>query len=336
MFGYSYKDKGWQGFSTYLLIALLLAGLGGLWWSQQPNFHVVIPHQVFRSAQPTADQLRLYKDKYGIQTVINLRGTWEGKDWYDAEHRVGDEIGLDVLDINLINHQVPPVSELRKLVHALDEAPRPVLLHCRGGADRTALASAIARFLAGDSIDQAKKEYSIVYGHTGLAHGSHLPNLFDLYVEWLAEEKKGPGPATFREWVDRVETLHYFSARIESAEPLEGLQAGKLWELSLRVTNTSKVVWPADERPMHVNIWLRPPGEKESVKRQVDLPKEPIQPGQSVVVSLPMPPMSAPGQYAIEADVCDGKDIKFRVMGPFAWKSRFQVAPLAVAQATTD
>ncbi len=336
VFGNYSKDKGWKGISTYLFVVVLFGGIGYLWWSQQPNFHTVIPTQVYRSAQPTADQLRLYKEKYGIKTVVNLRGTWAGKDWYDAEHQIGDDIGMDVVDINLINHQIPPIAELRKLIDTLDNAPRPILLHCRGGADRTALASAIARFLAGDSIKEAKKEYSILCGHTGLAHGSHLPNLFDLYTDWLVKEDKAASATSFREWVDQVDTLHYFSARIEPDEPLEGLKAGALWELSLRVTNTSKVPWPADERHMHVNVWLRPPGEKESIKRQVDLPKEKVQPGHSVGVSLPMPPMNSPGQYQIEADVCDGKDIKFRVMGPFAWKSTMDVAPVAVAQASSE
>lgn len=333
MFGKSSQDSGWKGFSTYFVATILIVGLGYLWWSQQPNFHTVLPAQVYRSAQPSADDLRLYHEKFGIKTVVNLRGSWKGKDWYDAEHRVCQQMGVEVVDINLVNHQVPPLEELRKLVETLDDAPRPILLHCRQGADRTALASAIARLLSGDSIDQAKKEYSIVYGHTGLAHGSHLPNLFDLYLAWLTEEGTPPGPDSFRQWVRQAESLHYFSAQIEPIHAPETLTAGALWELSLRVTNTSQVPWPADKYDMHVNVWLRPTGQKESSKHRVDLPHEPISPGQSVTVSLPMPPIPDAGTYDLEADVCDGKDIKFRVMGPFAWKETIEVTPVSVARA---
>jgi protein tyrosine phosphatase (PTP) superfamily phosphohydrolase (DUF442 family) len=336
VFGQSNQDRGWKGYSTFLVATIAVVGLGYLWWSQQPNFHTVLPTQVYRCAQPSADDLRLYREKYGIKTVVNLRGPWKGKDWYDDEHRVCDQMGVDVVDINLVNHQIPPLAELKRLVQTLDDAPRPILLHCRQGADRTALASAIARLLAGDSVEQAKREYSIAYGHTGLAHGSHLPNLFNLYADWLRKEGQPSGAESFRQWVDQLESLHYFAANIEPAHGMETLKEGSLWELTLRVTNTSQVAWPADTYDMHVNVWIRPKGEKESMKHRVNLPKEKIVPGQTVTVSIAMPPITPAGDYDIEADVCDGKDIKFRVMGPFAWKQTMEVVPVSVARAKTE
>ncbi len=57
-----------------------------------------------------------------------------------------------MLNIGFGSHELPQSNRLNQLVDALLTAPRPILLHCHRGADRTGMASAIALILNGDRI----------------------------------------------------------------------------------------------------------------------------------------------------------------------------------------
>src|ERR671922_1591104 len=39
-----------------------------------PNFHAVVPGAVYRCAQPSGPRLERWVRRYGIRTVVNLRG----------------------------------------------------------------------------------------------------------------------------------------------------------------------------------------------------------------------------------------------------------------------
>jgi protein tyrosine/serine phosphatase len=51
-----------------------------------------------------------------------------------------------------------------KIVQMMKDAPKPLLIHCKAGADRTSLASAL--YLHAVKNDKnAEKQISILYGH---------------------------------------------------------------------------------------------------------------------------------------------------------------------------
>jgi protein tyrosine/serine phosphatase len=56
-------------------------------------------------------------------------------------------------------------AQLAKLTDALRDAPKPLLIHCRAGSDRTGLASAIYVATHGGSYHDAQKQLSLYYGH---------------------------------------------------------------------------------------------------------------------------------------------------------------------------
>ena len=64
-----------------------------------PNMHKV-SEDLFRSSQPSPRQLANIKKKYGIKTIINLRGE-NGLAAYRLEKKACEE-----LDLNLINFRV--------------------------------------------------------------------------------------------------------------------------------------------------------------------------------------------------------------------------------------
>lgn len=133
------------------------------------NFHEVLPGELYRSAQLKPGDLARYEQQYGIKTVINLRGANEGKSWYDGER---EEASL--LDMHYINFRMKASRELgpgeaMALIALMREAPKPLLIHCRAGADRTGLASAIyMAAIAKHGEWAAERQMWMTYGHIAL------------------------------------------------------------------------------------------------------------------------------------------------------------------------
>ena len=50
-------------------------------------------------------------------------------------------------------------------VKLIDQAPKPILIHCESGADRTGLVSALYRLSRGQPLAVAEQELSPRYGH---------------------------------------------------------------------------------------------------------------------------------------------------------------------------
>ena len=123
------------------VIGLVGAGGGHLGWLLLvSNFHVVVPGQVYRTNQPTAEQLRHLIARYHIRTVINLRGFGFGADWYRNEARVTSEMGISQEDLGFSAVRLPSPQALCQLIEVIDRSSHPILFHCFQGADRTGLA----------------------------------------------------------------------------------------------------------------------------------------------------------------------------------------------------
>lgn len=80
---------------------------------------------------------------HGIATVINLRGENPKSSWYLPERAACEALGIGFLDRPLHSRRLPKREMLINLLEAYENAPRPLLIKCSGGADRTALAAAL-------------------------------------------------------------------------------------------------------------------------------------------------------------------------------------------------
>lgn len=80
---------------------------------------------------------------HGIATVINLRGENPKSSWYLPERAACEALGIGYLDRPLHSRRLPKHGMLVDLLEAYETAPRPLLIKCSGGADRTALAAAL-------------------------------------------------------------------------------------------------------------------------------------------------------------------------------------------------
>ena len=148
--------------------ALLGAVCVGLWavapggWGG--NLHPVIEGRVMRSGRLSPARLEAAIDRYGIRTIINLTGDRTGADWYDRQRVVAARHGVAHHDIDLLATALPSPPNVARLVDLLKHAPQPVLVHCDAGADRTGLASAVARLLLDDAdMREARRELSWRY-----------------------------------------------------------------------------------------------------------------------------------------------------------------------------
>ena len=148
------------------------------------NLHAVRDEVMYRSAQPTGDDLRMVAEAYGIKSIINLRGAQPGKDWYDEELAVSQELGLEQVDIRMSAGRLPHREDLLSLLDAFNDLPRPILVHCKGGADRTGEAVAV---FALDHLKWSKRRAA------GQLHPyfGHFPDRFPAKTYFIREVYRG-------------------------------------------------------------------------------------------------------------------------------------------------
>ena len=107
------------------------------------NFHWVVPGDVARSAQAYLGFLKPFLASNGIKAMINLRGRHPSWGWWLHEERVCRLSGIAHFDATLDSRHLPSRALLMTLFDAFDAAPRPFLIKCSGGQDRTSFAAAL-------------------------------------------------------------------------------------------------------------------------------------------------------------------------------------------------
>lgn len=130
------------------------------------NFHTITPGEAYRSAQLDSTRLAYYIKKYGIRSVVNLRGRFADEAWYVNETRTCSELGIEHYDIELSALHEPDSSQRRRVIEIIKTAPRPVLIHCQGGADRSGLVAAMWKVIVDHETKRtAGKQLTIWDGH---------------------------------------------------------------------------------------------------------------------------------------------------------------------------
>ncbi len=273
------------------------------------NFHTVLPGRVYRCAQPSPQALAEMVESHGIRTVVNLRGRCNPFPWYLEEARATCRLDLCQEDICLSAGRLPSVNELRRLIEVLDRTEYPLVFHCRRGADRTGLASAVAFLLQPDfTFAQATRQLSLRYGHAPVGRTTCLDDFLDLYAAWLAGQPRAHSPAAFRQWALHEYTAGECRAAVEllTAAPLR-LRAGEPTAVRVRAHNRGVRPWyfrPTLNAGIHVgfHIW-------DAQDRQVAMDKAGqfdavVPPGRSIDVTLPLPALG-PGRYRLTVDLVD-------------------------------
>jgi hypothetical protein len=187
-----------------VLAALAAPPAGYVAWDWgQDNFGVVEPGRVFRAAQMDAAALTRTIRDHRIKTVLNLRGANPGSAWYRAERAATTAAGASQVDVALSSCEWMSRDQLRALVRVLDTSEYPLLMHCQHGSERTGWVAAVATLLRpGGSLDDADRQFSILYLYTRLRDGKIMAEHLDQYKGWLRARGWAHAPGRFRLWVD--------------------------------------------------------------------------------------------------------------------------------------
>jgi protein tyrosine/serine phosphatase len=186
----------------FIILVVLLAA-GSIGYELSENFHTVVAGQVYRSGQLSPSSLTSHIARRHIRSIINLRGANRGDAWYEQERAVARQQGLPHYDLPLDSLTPPTGADLRQLIALLDECPKPVLIHCQSGIDRSGMVAAICILLYDDegSTEAALSQLSWRFGHLPWQENAvRLKAFMDCYEAWLAQQGCGHSRAAFRQW----------------------------------------------------------------------------------------------------------------------------------------
>lgn len=132
-----------------IVLVLILLSFSGLSKAASifDNIHEIDSGKLIRSAQLTPAALEQLIINKKIKTVINLRGASPGNAWFDGEAAVVQKYNLLHVNIGMSAERLPLRDDLLTLLEAYKTAPRPILIHCMRGVDRTGEAAAIYQML---------------------------------------------------------------------------------------------------------------------------------------------------------------------------------------------
>ena len=173
------------------------------------NLAAVKPGVLYRANHPTPGRLGRLCRKYGITTVINLRGpTGNGSDALSRE--AARKLGLAFHDMSLESRGAPQKDRIFRLHGIYQQLDGPALIHCKSGADRAGLAAALFVMFQGGTAAEALKQLSLRYGHFSMARTGILDAFFRMY------QQQGEGKKPFLDWVrddyDEAELRRSFHA----------------------------------------------------------------------------------------------------------------------------
>ncbi len=178
--------------ATYLTVGGFLA--------LYPNFHTVIPGKVYRSAQLNKREFLYYIKKNHIKSVINLRGSANRSNWYHQEIAATQQTNIKHYDLHLRAMKTNSKQHMLALVKLLETSPKPVLVHCWHGADRTGLASAMAIILLTNKPLTAA-ERQTTFRFLALDPRSTEKVEITLYKKWLQQHRLSNSKSHFLQWL---------------------------------------------------------------------------------------------------------------------------------------
>lgn len=314
-----------------VVLAAIALGLGA-WWLGDillgANLHTVIPGKVYRGAQPSEAELERLLDRYGIRTIVNLRGCSTPLAWYLDEGRVAQRRGIDLEDVSFSAVHLPSAFEVRMLLEVLDRSEYPVFLHCRHGSDRTGLAAAIVLGLQENvPYAEARRALGLYYGHLSFGRTGMLDCFFDLYEGWLRETGQEHTPARFRHWMLEEYRGGWCNGVIERVERIGEARAGLPIGYRVRFRNRSRAVWqmrPTVTAGIHVffHVWnANGYGIAEGRAGMLDAA---VAPGESFEVTMVVPPIEA-GWHWLTVDLIDENHCIFYQAGSESWEEELVV-----------
>jgi protein tyrosine/serine phosphatase len=158
------------------------------------NVAEVVPGRLYRCNHPLPWRLGDLVRRYGLRTLINLRGqTGNGSDALSRD--AAARLGLDFVDMSLESRGAPQRDRILRLHDIYRDMRAPALVHCKSGADRAGLAAGLFLLFEGGTARDALRQLSWRFGHVRQAKTGILDAFF------LHYQREGEGRKPFLDWV---------------------------------------------------------------------------------------------------------------------------------------
>ncbi len=164
------RRPSWRRIALISAVLVLLPAVAiGAWVGiiqLDGNLRTVEDGVFYRSAQLDAAGFERVIRERGIKSILNLRGRNQGSPWYEAEIEVSQTLGVVHYDVGISARREIALERMDDLVVLVRDAPKPILVHCNAGADRSGLVSALYEIaVRGRPPAEAEGQLSLYYGH---------------------------------------------------------------------------------------------------------------------------------------------------------------------------
>lgn len=283
------------------------------------NWHEVVPGRVYRCAQLSGSALTEQIAQAGIKTIVNLRGTCLGFEWYNAECRTTSRLGVSQEDITLSATRLPAPDEVRRFVDVIDRSEYPIAMHCRQGVDRTGMMAAAALLLLTDATpDDARRQLSPRFGHVPLGPTRVMNRFLELYDEWLLDRGVLHSQQAFRQWASREYCPDQCRGELTLLDRPQRVPTGQPFAVRVRAVNRSVKTWlmkPGTESGVHVRFMVfQGDGKLLQLGRSGQF-EHSVAPDDTVELVLAISPLHQPGPHHLLVDLQDRNLWAFSQMG---------------------
>ncbi|RZA07403.1 MAG: hypothetical protein EOP11_07810 [Proteobacteria bacterium] len=124
-----------------LVLSFIL--LPQLAFASLPGRFLPISENIFRSAQPQAENFASLRDEAKIRTIVSVNND---QNEIDREARNAAAVGIRFISIPMSGFWAPSDEKVNRILAELNNRDNwPVLLHCQHGRDRTGLINGLYR-----------------------------------------------------------------------------------------------------------------------------------------------------------------------------------------------
>lgn len=184
--------RGWKGWLAAWIDALFVDfGILRLLWKNRVKF----AREAWRMNQPLPGDIAWAKGA-GIRTILTAR--------HDARHgghalvaAACAEQGLHYQTAPIFSREAPSRDAILFAAEAMRNAQKPLLIHCKSGADRAGFLAALYLIVVEDvPVELARRQLSLKHLHIRASKTGILDAVFEAYLA-VAPARRKP----FLEWV---------------------------------------------------------------------------------------------------------------------------------------
>ncbi|MFN4262184.1 MAG: fused DSP-PTPase phosphatase/NAD kinase-like protein [Thioalkalivibrionaceae bacterium] len=181
------------------------------------NFHVV-SSGLLRSGQPSPRHLCRWLPRFGVKTVINLRGDEPDNPMVNAERVLLAHLGVRFESVRMLSRAMPSVATIERLYALAQQVPGPVWVHCKSGADRAGLAAALlVHWREGVALDNTQQLRLWPYWHYRWSKTGRLDAFIAAYRRDTAQSGKALIDWVREDYDRERETAAFVRPRLRSA-----------------------------------------------------------------------------------------------------------------------